>query len=174
MGVQGSMTRRDERAKPQGDATARLLPHGEGDAEGASMRGQDLEPSRWPWACDVARPPWKTLTVSYKVKCTFAAKPSNSTFVISLREMETHVHTQAYKRMSSAGLFMISQNWKQAQDPSTETETRGASPHMMESEGMRTAPKTLGFPVCNLPIMQLLAAVKSAVATNISGTVQSC
>lgn len=73
--------------------------------------------------------------------------------------METHVHTQAYRRMSSAGLFMISQNWKQAQDPSTETETRGASPHMMESEGMKTAPKSLGFPVCNLPIMQLLAAV---------------
>lgn len=106
-------------------------------------------------------------------KCTFAAKPSNSTFVVSLREMETHVHTQAYERTSSAGLF-IRQNWKRAQDPSTETETRGASPHRMESEGMETAPTTLGFPVCNLPIMQLLAAAKSAVGTNISGTRQSC
>lgn len=57
------------------------------------MRGQDLEPSRGPWACDVARPPWKTLTVSCKVKCTFAAKPSNSTFVLSQRNGHSCPHT---------------------------------------------------------------------------------
>lgn len=148
----------DEQGKATGDALHATLHVGKGTARG-DMRGQDRNPHAGSWACDAARPPCRNLTASYKVTCTFAAKPSNSTFVLCLREMETHVHTQAYKRMSSAALF-TSRNWEQAQDPSTETETRGASPHTMESEGMKTVQETLGFPVCNLPLMQLLAAVK--------------